>query len=217
MNIGIKDVLQRVSFFFMLYLNLLVSCLIIKFMFIREDIYFTVNARHHQWADIFFKYFTNIGDGLTTVVICIILSLFFSYRKAFLLVTSYAVSSITAQVLKHWFDMPRPKLYFGKQLDHIHFIDGVHVYSNHSFPSGHSVTAFSTAIVLTYFMKDKRWGILFFALALLAGYSRMYLSQHFFEDVVAGSVIGFVITILWLSWLDNKPFLHSEKWARRAI
>ena len=27
----------------------------------------------------------------------------------------------------------------------------------------------------------------------MVGYSRMYLSEHFFEDVVAGSVIGVIL------------------------
>ena len=33
-------------------------------------------------------------------------------------------------------------------------------------------------------------------MAILVGYSRIYLSQHFFEDVYAGSIIGVVITII---------------------
>jgi membrane-associated phospholipid phosphatase len=32
-------------------------------------------------------------------------------------------------------------------------------------------------------------------LAILAGISRIYLSQHFFEDVIGGSLIGFVIAV----------------------
>ncbi|RZK66946.1 MAG: phosphatase PAP2 family protein [Pedobacter sp.] len=56
-----------------------------------------------------------------------------------------------------------------------------------------------------------------FVIAVLTAYSRMYLSAHFFEDVVAGSVIGVIVTVFWLSWIDNKAFLHTEKWGRALL
>ncbi|RZA00271.1 MAG: phosphatase PAP2 family protein [Sphingobacteriaceae bacterium] len=212
MKIGIKDVLNRINLFFILYLVILAACLIIKLLYSRDDIYFAVNSHYNYTADTFFTWFTNVGDGLFTVSIAILLALFYSYRKAFLLITSYGVTSLVAQILKHWFDAPRPKLYFGDQLSHIHFVEDLYVPSLHSFPSGHSVTVFSTAVVLTYLCRQKGWGLLFWAIAVATAYSRMYLSAHFFEDVVAGSVIGVIVTVLWLTWLDSKPFLHTGKW-----
>ncbi|MCD8741693.1 phosphatase PAP2 family protein [Mucilaginibacter roseus] len=212
MNTGIKSVLNRINVFFVLYLLVLCICLTFKLIYTREEIYFAVNSRYNEAADLFFQYYTNIGDGLFTIAIAAVLLLFFSYRKAFLLATSYAVSSLIAQILKFAFDAPRPKLYFSSKLEGIHFVKDVHVYTLHSFPSGHSVTAFSTAVVLCYFVRQKAWSIVLLVLAIFAGYSRMYLSEHFFEDVVAGSVTGVIITVLWLSWIDGKQFLNSPKW-----
>jgi membrane-associated phospholipid phosphatase len=147
------------------------------------------------------------------VAITITLGLF-SYRAALLLITSYAVSSIVAQILKYSFDMPRPKVYFSHQLDRIHFVKDLYILSVHSFPSGHTVTAFSAGVVLTYLVKNKVWGALFLLIALIVGYSRMYLSQHFFEDVTVGSVIGVLITVVWLSYIDSKQFINSPRWSR---
>ncbi|MBE9584388.1 phosphatase PAP2 family protein [Mucilaginibacter sp. JRF] len=217
MNIGIKDVLRRIDIFFVLYLLFLVICLSLKFIYSREEIYFAVNSQYNEAADLFFRFYTNIGDGLFTIAIAVVLVLFVSYRKAFLLATSYAVSSIIAQILKFAFDAPRPKLYFAERLQGIHFVKDVHIYLVHSFPSGHSVTAFSTAVVLTYFSRQKAWGVVLFVLAVFAGYSRMYLSEHFFEDVVAGSVTGVITTVLWLSFIDNKQFLHAPKWQNALL
>jgi hypothetical protein len=45
--------------------------------------------------------------------------------------------------------------------------------------------------------------ILCLLIAILGGYSRIYLSQHFIEDVLAGSVIG-IISVLILIPLVNK-------------
>jgi membrane-associated phospholipid phosphatase len=216
MNIGIKAILYKLRFFFIPYLVLIAACLIIKLTYSREEIYYAINARNWPWADSIAPYITDIGEGLTTVILAVIIALF-SLRKGFVLVGSWVVSSLVAQILKFAFAAPRPKLYFHDQLAKIHFVAGTNQLSLHSFPSGHTVTAFSTAIVLTYWCKDKFWGLPLLFLAMLVGYSRMYLSQHFFEDVTAGSVIGVVITMIWLWWTANREFLKSPKWNRGLL
>jgi len=216
MNKGAKDVLYRVRYFLIPYVVLLCACLVIKMLFTRSEIYFAVNGVYSNWADYSAPYITDIGDGITVVILSAILALF-SYRYAFLMISSYAVTSLTAQILKYSFDMPRPRVYFSTQLDKIHFVKDLYILSVHSFPSGHSVTAFSTGVVITYLVKNKMWGTLFLAIAVLVGYSRMYLSQHFFEDVLAGSVIGVMVTVLWLSWLDRRAFINSPRWRRGLL
>lgn len=211
MNIGIKDILYRVRSFFIPYLILLGFCLIIKLTYSREEIYYAVNTRYSDWGDLIAPYLTDLGNGWTTVIISAIL-LLFSYRKAFIMASAYAVTSISAQIIKHIFDAPRPKLYFQGHLAQIHFVKGVDQLSLHSFPSGHTVTAFSTAILITYWCKNKLWGLPLLLIAVLVGYSRMYLSQHFFEDVTAGSAIGVMVTVFWIRWTDKQTFLLSSKW-----
>jgi len=216
MNISIKDVLQQIRLFFILYLILLCGCLIIKLNFSKDEIYFAVNSRFSQWGDFIAPYITDIGDGLTTIALVVLLALF-NYRKAFLLAGAYAVTSLTAQLIKHIVRSPRPKLYFQHQLGHIHFVKGMYIDIFDSFPSGHTVTAFSTAVVLTYLVKNKNWSILLLAIAIMVGLSRMYLSEHFFEDVTAGSVIGVLLTVFWLTWADNKKFIHTPAWNRGLL
>ena len=208
MNISIKDVLYRIRFFFIPFLIVLCACLIIKLTFSRADIYFAVNSHNYPWADAIAPYITDIGNGWTTVALAAIL-LLFNYGKALFLAIAYAVTSITAQIVKHIFDAPRPTLYFQAQMGHIHLVSGVYMLKLHSFPSGHTVTAFSTTLLITYWCKDKRWGLPLLVLAMLVGYSRMYLSEHFFEDVTAGAAIGAIITVFLIVWLDNKKFIHS--------
>jgi len=216
MNISIKDVLQQIRLFFILYLTLLCCCLIIKLIFTKEEIFFAVNSWHSEWADAIAPYLTDIGLGWTTIALAAILSLF-SFRKGFLLATAYAVTSLSAQLIKHIAKTPRPKLYFQHELNHIHFVKGLYTDMADSFPSGHTVTAFSTAVVLTYLLKNKNWSILFLVMAIMVGYSRMYLSEHFFEDVTAGSVLGVLLTVFWITWLDNKKFMHASGWNRGLL
>ena len=216
MNIGIKVVLNRIKLFFILYIVLLCACIIIKLLFTRDEIYFAVNSRFSDWGDTIAPYVTDLGNGWTTVALSAILVLF-NYRKAFLMASTYAITSISAQIIKHIAKTPRPKLYFGGHLNNIHFVKGQYIDMFDSFPSGHTVTAFSTALLITYLCKNKNWGVLLLIVAALVGYSRMYLSEHFFEDVTAGSALGVFLTIFWLSWIDGKKFLHTARWNRGLL
>jgi membrane-associated phospholipid phosphatase len=216
MNIGIKDVLYRLRWFFIPYIIVLAACLLIKLTYSREEIYYAVNGIYSSWADTAAPYITDIGSGLTAVGLVIVF-LMFSYRKAFIMATAFIVTSLLAQVLKYFFAAPRPKLYFEQELSKIHFVKGVEQLSLHSFPSGHTVSAFATAILIAYWCKNKLWGFPLFLLAALVGYSRMYLSQHFFEDVTVGSVLGVLVTVVWISWAENRAFLKSPKWNRGLL
>ena len=216
MNISIKDVLYKIRMFFIPYLVVLMLCLFIKLLFSREQIYFAVNSRNFLLGDFIAPYLTDLGNFWTVVVLSLILVLF-SYAKAFILLLVNTLTALTAQIVKHIFDSPRPSLYFQSQLAHIHFIKGVEMLRLHSFPSGHTVSAFTTAVLFTYWAKNKFWGFPLLLLAMCVGYSRMYLSEHFFEDVTAGSVIGTITTICLITWLANTQFLKSVEWNRGLI
>jgi undecaprenyl-diphosphatase len=57
-----------------------------------------------------------------------------------------------------------------------------------SFPSGHTINAFSVAVSLSLFYPDAATGLLFCAASV--GASRVVLGMHFLSDVVAGAAIG---------------------------
>lgn len=198
------------------YLLILLICLVIKLTFTRPEIYFAVNGLNSPAADFLAPYITDLGNGWMTVVIALVL-LLFSYRKALIVASSYAITSLFAQVVKYVFDLPRPQLYFGDKIKHAHFVKGVYILSFNSFPSGHTVTAFTLAVLFTYWCRHKAWAPVFLLLAVMVGYSRMYLSEHFFEDVVAGSVIGFMLTVIWLCWLDSRAFIQKPGWQRGLL
>jgi undecaprenyl-diphosphatase len=57
-----------------------------------------------------------------------------------------------------------------------------------SFPSGHTMTAFSIALVVSYFYPALQGVLFFFALSIAC--SRIVLGMHFLSDVLAGIVLG---------------------------
>lgn len=57
-----------------------------------------------------------------------------------------------------------------------------------SFPSGHTMTAFSIALVVSYYYPSLQ-GTLFF-LAFSIAVSRVVLGMHFLSDVLAGMLLG---------------------------
>ena len=64
--------------------------------------------------------------------------------------------------------------------------------SNHSFPSGHTATAFMTATMLhmEYGWRSPWWSIAGYSLAAYTGVSRILNNRHWMSDVAAGAVIG---------------------------
>ena len=115
-----------------------------------------------------------------------------------MVLSSYAVSGIIAQVLKYYVIEARPAVFL-KDTSYRYFIDNVTLHNLHAFPSGHSASAFALAAVLSFDAKNKKYSMLFLAGAILVGYSRVYLAQHFLDDVLAGALIGLLSAIFcWI-------------------
>lgn len=63
-----------------------------------------------------------------------------------------------------------------------------------SFPSGHTCSSFAAAYALTRGLGKK--GGLFYILAAAISLSRLYIGVHYPSDVLAGAVIGTLVSVL---------------------
>lgn len=104
-----------------------------------------------------------------------------------LLLTSFLVN----MVLKNVFQRPRPFQVY-KQIENT--VPRYGRPENFSFPSGHAAISFFVARLLAYYHNKKR--LVFYALASVVSYSRIYLGVHYFFDVVFGAIMGILIAKL---------------------
>jgi membrane-associated phospholipid phosphatase len=209
------SLLRQTRTFLLPYAVLLLAVGTVLLITPKHTAFFWINGHHAPFFDQFFRPFTNVGDGVFYVVVTLAL-LFVRFRWALLSLVCFAVTSLAAQIGKHliFTGHPRPFRYFSEHAGFppLHIVEGVVMGTLKSFPSGHSTSAFSVFLVLTYVVRQKSWGVLFLLLAALAAYSRVYLAQHFVEDVYAGSVLGTALTLALLSWLEPWLDRHPKRW-----
>ena len=194
----LKILYKENKVFFLGYILLMVVAIFILIAYSKAEGFFLMNPIHHNYLNLIFIPLTYLGDGL--FVIAFALVLFFLKRKflSLMIISSYLLSGIIAQVLKYFITEARPAFYLEKS-NYPYFIDGVTLHNFHSFPSGHTASAFALAAVLSFSVMNKTHSLIFLILAALVGYSRIYLGNHFMDDVLAGSAIGLLSSII--SWM----------------
>ena len=136
--------------------------------------------------DAFFLGVTKIAGsyGQFWVVIAVLLLIFKKTRRAgiALLIAYVGVFFLGQFGLKNLFSRPRPC-----QIDTA-FPLLVSRPSSSSFPSTHSAWAFGGATAI--FLQHKKAGIAAYVVAVLIGFSRLYLFLHFPTDVLFGALMG---------------------------
>jgi membrane-associated phospholipid phosphatase len=123
--------------------------------------------------------------------------------------TSLAAAATLVFVLKDALERSRPELAHPGTADPL-----VTTPTSHSFPSGHTATAFATATVIALLHPRLRWPA--FALAALVGLSRVYLGVHFLFDVLAGAALGIAVgwTAVWAARRLRERFGGATEGAR---
>jgi membrane-associated phospholipid phosphatase len=163
-----------------------------------KDLFFRLNTIHTLYLDTFFQNYTLLGDGVFSIAIFLILLLAERTTLAMQVITGYLLSGIIAQILKRTIHAPRPHAIISST-EYPHFIEGATHAGYTSFPSGHTASVFALAVLLALNTNDKRISPIYLITAIITGYSRIYLGQHFLADVVAGALIG-ILTAMLVYW-----------------
>lgn len=212
----IMDLVRENKLFFALFLAWVILGALLFLVPGNDAVFLAVNHTRALWLDYAMTFFTFLGQA--EYISAILLSLFFlpAFRtRAYLLLAVLSGIGVTlfSQGLKMYFNAPRPLNVLGPTM--VYTVPWLANNFHHSFPSGHTLGAFAFFALYSFFLspKYKLVSVLFFVLALLCGFSRMYLGQHFLVDVYAGSILGVVfITLLYgvvnhFFFQKTKPFI----------
>lgn len=161
-----------------------------------------LNAFHTPIFDTFFKYFTYVGAWVPCAVAVILLA-FKKWRIATIILVGQLIATLITTPLKHIIRASRPSVILSELGINFPIVEGVDLHSTLSLPSGHTSAAFAFCFAVALFCLRGWQKMLCLLVAILCGYSRIYLSQHFLEDVLAGSMIG-VVSIFVLTPLAKK-------------
>jgi len=174
-------------------------------MIFDENIQKVVQGYRSRTTDDLAKVVKPLGDGWVVVPVFLGLSLLGStlnnptaLELGVTTLKSLTASGISTGTLQMVFGRERPIKEKGSNSYNLFKGGG-------SFPSGHTSVAFTVATVLSQYYKT--YGVvpvLSYSLAGLVGFSRVNDNKHFASDVVAGAVLGVVMT-RWILQRRKRP------------
>lgn len=213
MNETFKKYFKENKVFLIGFILIWLAFLAVEIIYSRIDGHYFLNGCHTPFLDTFFKYFTYIGGGFPVYLGLIIL--LFNIRKGLFILLGQGVASLITQPLKYALAHPRPATLFNELgISLPDTVDGVLIRNAYnSFPSGHTSAAFALCACLAALVPKKYWPvqIILIAAGWLGAYSRIYLSQHFLDDILLGSVIGvFSAAIVYAA-------LYRNEWGERSL
>ena len=211
--------LRQNAVFLSLSLMLLVALGLALLYIPKGELHLLLCDLHTPARDIFYRYYTHVAEWFP-YVLCVLLLIFSRIGDGVLAASGLAFSALTTQLFKHIINAPRPVTWFAANMPDVQLplVDGVQMNYWFSFPSGHTTSFFALffalSIIAGNYLAEKRLvsvatQVLFFLLAALGGYSRIYLSQHFALDVFAGTLVGILITLLSYAILHR---YEGQKW-----
>jgi membrane-associated phospholipid phosphatase len=174
----------------------------------KDDFFLMLNGDLGPVADWFFRYFTYVGDGILWLIWLVVILLRKQKHLLPVILCSFLLTTVFTQFSKQFIYSHeiRPSETV-KPLSAIHFVQGVEVFSFNSFPSGHTATAFTFAFLIALLVRRRDIMLLSIALALVVGYTRVYLAQHFPLDVGAGIIVAVLsvsISIRFQDWYEKR-------------
>jgi len=163
-------------------------------------LFFLINkGMQNSFFDLLMPFVTNFRNWWPVIVPSVILLLIRGGRKGRVAVIVIAITIgpsdySSGKVLKHIFSRLRP----------CNVLDGVHLLSycsKYGFPSSHASNMAALTIIVSYYYRKMLVPLII--LAVIIGYSRVYVGVHYPFDVLGGYVWGSLVAA-GVIWLERK-------------
>ena len=117
-------------------------------------------------------------------------------RFILIALVSALIALFIADLIKYFYPVARPSSSL-KRIIQI-FTPG----DKFSFPSGH--LAFFGGLAFTLLWRKRRLGLWFLAGVILIGVARIAAGVHYPLDIIAGGLLGFVVSLFFRHWLRRR-------------
>ena len=186
-------------------------------------VFSAVTKLHSEVMNVIVSTLTHLGDSevaIPLLLVCVVMCFFKKTRKVGITVAFAIVlgTLFTNVILKNVCGRVRPYVSLSDDPMFMSWYNfaGAHKESDNSFPSGHTTCAFEMGVALFLSMKKKKIAWIFPTLAVIVGFTRLYLCVHYFTDVVAGVVVGtfaaflaYFIMQAITNAIESKPVLRD--------
>ena len=154
----------------------------------------------NNFFNVFFVFFTRLGDIIPVTIITICLLMALNKEDRYILGSSMIITLLLNQGLKYIIQRPRPPIE-----------ERLISQGGYSYPSGHSMMAMCLYGVVIYLintkLKNKKLKIILTILLsiiiLLIGISRIYVRVHYPSDVLGAYLLTILILIINITLINN--------------
>ena len=152
---------------------------------------------------------TRLGEETAFLVIALMVFWCVDKKKGYYIMAVGFLGTMANQIVKLSYRIPRPWVL---DPDFSILEQAREAATGYSFPSGHTQSAVGTFGCLAVTAEKKWWKILCIMIAVLVGFSRMYVGVHTPADVLVATVMACALICLL-----KKPTLNGEHKRMKAV
>lgn len=145
------------------------------------------------WLNEIMLLVTQLGEETAFLALALIFFWCVDKKRGYYIMSVGFIGTMVNQFLKLWFRIPRP---WTRAEDFTAVEEAKEAATGYSFPSGHTQTAVGTFGAIAASTKRRWLRAVCIALAVIVGFSRMYLGVHTPADVLVGGGTAVALVLL---------------------
>lgn len=185
---------------------------ILLFCLGKADSFLTINGFHFPALDRPVFWLTQVSGGyIITAIFVLIYARSYPAETLLGIVTVfiawYACITIKYNHFEHW---KSPAVFFHNH--GLHLLSNAKIEPELNLPSAHATVVASLLTFFGWLYRDAiRYGLVASLVAIILVSTRIYVGWAFVEDVLAGSILGTLLSLICIHWLRNRV----DRWYER--